>query len=245
MEKSYSDKNNRNDKRYTNDNRYRILQVIKYLVCLIGIPTVVVGGTIAFDGKQYAFLSIVVIVLAAVPFIISFEKRNVSTERLVILSVLVALSVFGRFCFSPLPHFKPVTAVVIITGMYMGMEMGFMCGALSAVLSNFMFGQGPWTPFQMFAWGIIGFLSGVFAKMLKKNMIALLVYGALCGIIYSLFMDIWTTMWQDGYFNLSRYMAYVTFAIPTIVVYMVSNVVFLLVLARPIGKKLERVLVKI
>lgn len=219
--------------------------ILKYIICLIAIPAVVVVGTMAFDGKQYAFLSIVVILLSMIPFIISFEKKNTQTERLVILAVLVALSVFGRFCFTPLPHFKPVTAVVIITGMYMGAEMGFMCGALSAVISNFMFGQGPWTPFQMFAWGIIGFLAGIFAKLLKKNMAVLLFFGAISGIIYSLFMDIWTTMWQDGYFNISRYIAYVTFAIPTIVVYVVSNLVFLAVLARPVGKKLERVLIKI
>lgn len=222
-----------------------VKKLLKYIICMLIIPVVVIIGTTAFDGKQYAFLSIIVIILSMIPFVLSFEKKNIPTERLVILAVLVALSVFGRFCFAPLPHFKPVTAVVIITGMYMGSEMGFICGALSAVVSNFMFGQGPWTPFQMFAWGIIGFLAGIFARLLKRNMPILLVFGAFSGIVYSLFMDVWTTMWQDGFFNISRYIAYVSFAVPTIVVYVVSNVVFLLVLARPVGKKLERVLLKV
>lgn len=87
---------------------------------------------------------------------------------MLILSVMVALSVLGRFAFSVLPHFKPVTAIVVIAGMYLGAESGFLCGALSAVLSNIMFGQGPWTPFQMFSWGLIGLLAAFFSVSLKK-----------------------------------------------------------------------------
>lgn len=163
---------------------------------------------------------------------------------MLILSVMVALSVLGRFAFSVLPHFKPVTAIVVIAGMYLGAESGFLCGALSAVLSNIMFGQGPWTPFQMFSWGLIGLLAAFFSVSLKKSKLALAVFGVFSGIIFSLLMDGWTVLWAEGTFSASRYLAFVVSALPVTAIYAVSNVLFLLVLAVPIGGKLDRVIKK-
>ena len=154
---------------------------------------------------------------------------------------MVAISVIGRFIFAPIPGFKPVTATVVITAMYFGGEAGFMTGALSAVISNFYFGQGPWTPFQMFSWGIVGFIAGVAADPLKRSKIALVIYAVVSGVLYSLLMDVWTVLWADGYFNISRYIAAVISAVQFTVVYAVSNVVFLLIFEKPIGKVLERV----
>ena len=128
--------------------------------------------------------------------------------------------------------------------MYFGGEAGFLTGALSAVISNFYFGQGPWTPFQMFSWGIIGFFAGLIAEPLKRSRIILSVYAVLSGVLYSFLMDVWTVLWADGYFNISRYLAALASAVPFTAVYAVSNLVFLLLLARPIGKILERIKTK-
>ena len=128
--------------------------------------------------------------------------------------------------------------------MYFGCEAGFLTGALSAVISNFYFGQGPWTPFQMFSWGIVGLIAGLVAEHLKKCSLLLSGYGILSGVLYSFLMDIWTVLWEDGYFNLSRYLAALVSAIPFTAVYAVSNVVFLLLFARPIGKILDRIKTK-
>ena len=170
-----------------------------------------------------------------------FEKGRASTGRLVLIAVMVALTVAGRVLFAPIPGFKPVTALVVITAMYFGGEAGFITGAMSALLSNFYFGQGPWTPFQMFVWGIIGLIAGLIAPFLKKSRICLAVYGAISGVVYSLLMDVWTVLWWDGMFHAERYVAAVLSAAGFMAVYAVSNVVFLLLLAKPIGKKLERV----
>lgn len=153
-----------------------------------------------------------------------------------ILAVMVALSVAGRFMFSYLPHFKPVTAIVVLAGLYLGAESGFLCGALSAVISNFIFGQGPWTPFQMFAWGVIGLIAGLLANPLKRHKALLLLYAAAAGALFSLILDVWTVLWWDGTFNFSRYLASVITALPTTAVYILSNVVFLFFLSGPIGK---------
>ncbi len=157
---------------------------------------------------------------------------------------MTALSVAGRFIFSPIPFFKPVTAVVIITALYFGGEAGYITGAFSALLSNFYFGQGPWTPFQMMVWGLIGLLTGLLARYIIKNALTLAVWGALSGALFSAMMDIWTTLWVENGFNIGRYFANIAVSAPITAVYAVSNIIFLLLLAKPIGKKLERLKTK-
>ena len=129
------------------------------------------------------------------PLFICFERKDSTAKELITLAVLVAVSAAGRFAFAWVPGFKPVTAITVIAAMYLGREAGFVVGALSAVVSNFYFGQGPWTPFQMFAWGFLGFLAGVLAQPLKRQKIWMCLYGVLAGVLFSLIMDVWSTLW--------------------------------------------------
>ncbi len=214
---------------------------LSYIILCLIVPAVVLGGALLFKEKQYAWISLCVTVLSCVPFFLHFEHSENDVRKLILIAAMVAISVIGRFIFTPIPGFKPVTAMVVITAMYFGGEAGFMTGALAAVISNFYFGQGPWTPFQMFSWGIVGFLAGVIADPLKKSKIVLTVYAVVSGVLYSLLMDVWTVLWADGYFNLSRYAAAVISAAQFTIIYAVSNVIFLLVFSKPIGKILERI----
>lgn len=214
---------------------------LSYIILCLIVPAVVLGGALLFKEKQYAWISLCVTVLSCVPFFLHFEHSENDVRKLILIAAMVAISVIGRFIFTPIPGFKPVTAMVVITAMYFGGEAGFMTGALSAVISNFYFGQGPWTPFQMFSWGIVGFLAGIIADPLKKSKIVLTVYAVVSGVLYSLLMDVWTVLWADGYFNLSRYAAAVISAAQFTIIYAVSNVIFLLVFSKPIGKILERI----
>ncbi len=218
--------------------------VITAILLLVLVPAVIFLGGILFKDKYYSWLSLSVAILSCVPLFYAFERKESNSKELTIIAVLVALSAMGRFVFAWNPGFKPVTAITVIAAIYLGREAGFAVGALSAVVSNFYFGQGPWTPFQMFAWGFLGFIAGVLAKPLQKNKILLCVFGALAGIVYSLTMDIWTTLWADGYFNLSRYIASAITALPVTVSYGISNIVFLLALYKPIGKMLSRLKTK-
>lgn len=214
---------------------------LTYTIFVILIPVVILIGSVVFSGKQYAFISIAIVFMACIPFFISFEKGKHNTTKLVMIAVMTALSVVGRVVFSVVPGFKPVTALVIITAMYFGSESGFITGALTALISNFFFSQGAWTPFQMFTWGFIGLLAGVFAEKLKSNKFLLLGYGAVSGVVFSLIMDLWSVLWQDGFFNLSRYLTFIVSSGFFTVLYAISNVVFLLVLTKPIGSKIERI----
>ena len=219
-------------------------KIFPYLIYAVAFPLLAIGGAFIFKDKFYSWITLAAVLLACLPFFIRFEKKETDAKTLILISVMIALSVVGRFIFSPLPGFKPVTAMTVLTAMYFGSDAGFMTGALTAVISNFYFGQGPWTPFQMFSWGIIGLLAGIFAEKLKKSKVFLSVFGALAGILYSLLMDIWTVLWADGYFNFARYLAALVSSLQFTVLYAVSNVIFLLLLSKPTGKILQRVKTK-
>lgn len=217
---------------------------VTVILLVLAIPLFVIVGALVFREKYYAYISLCVAVMSCLPLFYAFERKQSSSTELVVLAVLVAISVCGRFIFAFLPGFKPITAITVVSAVWLGKEAGFVVGSLSAIVSNLYFGQGPWTPFQMFAWGLIGFLAGVLSAPLKRSRILLCVFGAFAGIAFSLMMDIWTTIWADANFSLERYMAYVVSALPITVEYAVSNVIFLLILSEPIGKKLDRIKTK-
>ena len=217
---------------------------LKIAVPFIFMPALLILGTLVFDEKKFAWVILACTILALLLFYAGFEKKVVGTRRMVIIAVMTALSVIGRFIFALIPGFKPITAIVVITAIWLGPESGFLVGSLSAVISNFYFGQGPWTPFQMFAWGIIGLIAGYLSRFLKKNRPALAVYGVFAGIFYSMFMDVWSVLWYNNEFNMNVYLAALVTAIPYTISYAASNVIFLLLLGRPFGEKLERVKLK-
>lgn len=212
---------------------------------LIVVPLVAVLGAVLFGGKRYDIAILIAAVLCCVPFFVSFEQRKPSARELVLVAVMTAFSVAGRFVFAVIPFFKPVTAVVIISAVYFGPQAGFMIGSLSAVISNIYFGQGAWTPFQMLCWGLIGFFAGLLGgKEWFRKPLPLCIYGVLAGAFYSIVMDVWTVLSADGAFNIERWLAAMTAALPVMAVYCVSNAVFLLILRRPLGNRLDRLRTK-
>ena len=209
------------------------------------IPAALFAGVTIFNDRNYMLVSAFVALLSCLPFFIAFETNENTGRELVVIAVMCAISVVGRLIFAPIPGFKPVTAVVIITGAVLGAEAGFITGSMTALCSNIFFGQGPWTPFQMFSWGIIGFISGlIFFKRQKKNLIFIIIAGMLFGVLFSLLMDIWTTVSVSGEFIVNEYIACIIAAIPVTIEYAVSNAVFLAVLFNPFNKKLERIKTK-
>ncbi len=214
--------------------------VIIRMFPFILIPALAILGATVFDSDKHLIISLAIAVLTLFVFAAGYEKKKVGTWRMVIASVMTALCVFGRF----IPLFKPITAITIITGMYIGSETGFLVGAMSALISNIYMGQGPWTAFQMLAWGLIGFAAGLLADPLKKHRALLLAYGVVTGILYSFIMDIWTTLWYSGGFDVGVYLSALVTAVPYTVSYAVSNFVFLFFLAKPFGDKLSRIRVK-
>ncbi len=217
----------------------KLRNFLRIAVPFVIIPFLTVLGSIVLE-KRHILISLAAAVFSLLLFSAGFEKKTTGSRRMVIVAVMVALCIVGRF----IPLFKPVTAITAITAIYLGSEAGFLTGALAAFLSNFYFGQGPWTPFQMLAWGLIGLIAGYLAKPLKRHRILLLIFGVLSGIFYSFVMDIWTVMWYDGSFRWELYASSLIAAIPHTIIYAVSNLAFLWLMAKPFGEKLERIKTK-
>ncbi|MCM1104547.1 MAG: ECF transporter S component [Clostridium sp.] len=224
--------------------RPQVRQIISIAALLTGSILLLVIGAVLFQEKRYAWISFGIAVLACAVMFGSFDRRHTHIRRIVFVSVMTALSVGGRFLFAVLPAFKPMTAVIVMTGVYFGAEAGFLCGAFTAVLSNFYFGQGPWTPFQMVSFGLIGLLAGVLHRPLKTSRAALVIYGIFAGAFYSLIMDVWTVLWSQASFEPAMYAAAVLSAAPFTLLYSISNVIFLLLMRRPLGARLQRVITK-
>ena len=139
---------------------------------------------------------------------------------------------------------QPTAALTVITGIYLGSESGFLVGSLTAFLSNFYFGQGPWTPFQMLALGLIGLIAGYLSKIMMNKKLFIIIYGIISGFAYSMIMDVWSTMWYSGALSWSYYCASVITALPHTLIYIISNSFFLILCSDSIGKKLLRIKIK-
>ena len=133
--------------------------VFSALSILVLIPATLFLGT-QLRGRWHYLTSTLVILEAMLPFFLLFEARKPQARELVTIAVMAALAVAGRVAI-PIPNFKAITGIVMITGMALGPQAGFMTGAISAFASNFFYSQGPWTPWQMMAYGMGGFLAGL------------------------------------------------------------------------------------
>ena len=114
--------------------------------------------------QNYYLISIVIILLAFVVFFFSYEKKKPQAREIVTLAVMSAIAIASRAAFAMIPFFKPMMGIILITGMAFGAGAGFLTGTVTGFVSNFIFGQGPWTPWQMFAYGEGGALAGFLAK---------------------------------------------------------------------------------
>jgi len=113
---------------------------------------------------NYYLVSVGLILLAFVVFFFSYERRKPQAREMVTLSVMSAIAIASRAAFAMIPFFKPINGIIMITGMAFGPGAGFLTGVVSAFVSNFIFGQGPWTPWQMFAYGVGGAIAGWLRK---------------------------------------------------------------------------------
>lgn len=130
------------------------------LAIFLLIPLTLWLGT-RVKGRWYYLISTMIILELMVPFFLRFESRRPQARELVILAVMAALATVSRIVFSFSPFLKTITGIIMITGIAFGPEAGFLTGAVSAFASNFFFSQGPWTPWQMFAYGFGGFFAGL------------------------------------------------------------------------------------
>lgn len=205
-----------------------------------------------FDRKYY-LSGLTVIVLTMAAFFLHFESRKPQARELVILAVLCALAVGSRAAFAAVPHFKPMLAIVMLTGIAFGPESGFLCGAISGFASNFIFGQGPWTPWQMFAYGIAGLLAGLLAMwgVLKKtpkgwkDVIVLAVFGFLAIlVIVGPLLDTSTFFTMTTTYDTAAVLAVYAAGVPVNCIHGAAVALTMLLFGKPLLDRLQRIQIK-
>lgn len=220
------------------------MKITKNGIILALIVLITLLGVILFKDEKYNLIIIILVTLSCIPFYFKYEHNKPKTREIVILTIMIALTVVSRIVFMVTPSFKPVTVMVIICGIVFGRASGFMCGSLAALISDFVFGVGPWTPFQMLAWGIIGYFAGLFSKQLYMEKYLLYGYSVICGISYSLVMDLWSVLAIENSFNPTRYLAIILTSLPVMIIYIASNIIFMFLLSKIMFQILRRVKLK-
>jgi energy-coupling factor transporter ATP-binding protein EcfA2/uncharacterized membrane protein len=214
---------------------------------LLAIPLTIFAGMYAFGDRRYYFISLLIILETMLPFALVFESRRPQARELVVIAVLCAIAVAGRAAFFMLPQFKPVVAIVVIAGVAFGGESGFLVGAMAGFVSNMFFGQGPWTPWQMFAFGAIGFLAGILFRksLLRRNAASLATYGALATVvIYGGLMNPAQVLMYTSQPTRELLLAAYLQGIPFDLVHAAATATFLAIIARPMLEKLDRIKAK-
>ena len=227
--------------------RLRKRTVAATALILLLIPLTLFVGVHFLEGRKYYFISLLILLECMLPFFLIFEGRRPQARELVLIAVLVAMNVAGRAAFFMLPEFKPVVAMTILAGVAFGGETGFLVGAMTMLVSNMLFSQGPWTPWQMFAMGIVGWLAGVFYRkgVLRRSRLSLCIFGVLCStVVYGGIMNPASALMWAGKLSWPIVLSYYITGIPVDLVRAAATAVFLLLGAEPMLEKLDRIKTK-
>jgi energy-coupling factor transport system substrate-specific component len=187
--------------------------------------------TIQFS-DNYLLPSFGLVLLAVIFVIIQFENRKIEARELVLLAVLAAIAAVGRIPFASIPSVQPTTFVIMMSGFVFGAESGFMIGVVAALASNMILGQGPWTPWQMLAWGLVGLTAGLFSKnkWLSKKW-GKILFGLLWGFLFGWIMNIWSILTitsTETALNLKMIYTYLAGSALFDLMHSISNVFFIL-----------------
>jgi energy-coupling factor transport system substrate-specific component len=171
-----------------------------------------------------------------------YERTRPSPKLLALVATLAALAALGRIAFAPLPGVKPTTDIVFIAGFVLGAGPGFAVGATAALASNLVFGQGPWTPWQMVAWGLVGIIGAGWARATGNRMPrwATACVLAFCGILFGAIMNVSHLIASDVTPTASQWLAVQVQGAPFDVAHAVANVLFFLAFGPVLVRLLER-----
>ncbi|HXR13290.1 MAG TPA: prenyltransferase/squalene oxidase repeat-containing protein [Solirubrobacteraceae bacterium] len=160
-----------------------------------------------------------------------YERSKPSSRTVAVVASLAALATLGRIAFAPLPNVKPTTDIVLIAGYALGGAPGFAVGAVAAVASNIVFGQGPWTPWQMLAWGLVGLLGAAIARRRRRRPLPRLAMALICaaaGFGYGLVLNFSTWVTFSGQHTLAQFLVIEGEAFPFDLAHAVGNLIFFL-----------------
>ena len=190
----------------------------------------------------WATASFVLLALALALGFAWYERTQPGSRMLALVGTLAAFAAIGRIAFAPFPNVKPTTDIVLIAGFALGGAPGFVVGAVAALASNLVFGQGPWTPWQMAAWGLCGVFGAVLGRLsghrLSRVQLALACGAA--GLMFGAIMDLSVWVTYSGQRTLDQYLALSATSLPFNIAHAAGNVVFCLAFGPVLLRALTR-----
>lgn len=227
----------------------RVLSALE-VPLLLAVPAVM-AASLALAPASAAGLMLLVVVLVLALFFAGYESTRPALRQIMPTLVLAALAAAGRILFGPIPDFKPVSAIAIIAGASLGRRNGFMVGALAALTSNVFMGQGMWTPWQMYAWGIVGYLGGVLADhgaLTRRDgsprPAGILGVGAASGLIYGAVINAYDIIGFVQPLTVAGAIARLAAAVPFDIMHSLATCVFLMALYAPWTRRIGRIVRK-
>ena len=198
---SFDELKKKNESHYMAAARKR-LALTAVLIFLV-IPALIALTVFLGSKRLYMPLSLLILVMIMAPFFMIFERRKPRAREVVLIAMMSALTVASHTFFHIAFPVQIGTAMVIISGISLGPEAGFLIGAMSRFVCNFYMGQGAWTPWQMFCWGLLGFLAGLaFNRELSEDdgisNFKKIITPLLCVIFSELVAYISFLLWQGS-----------------------------------------------
>ena len=225
----------------------KLLMPLILIISVIGI----IAWQFIFKSVNFYVICAAMLLLSMLPFFISFERKYMTAGEISLTATLIALAVASRAAFYLIPQVKPIGAVIVVSAVCLGAERGYIIGAFSAFISNFIFGQGYWTPFQMAALGAVGLISGLLFNSNKMKFgVANKIKLALCGFVltfavYGLIVDLSTILFVSGNSpTLKGALSVYAAGVPFSLVFGITTAVFLFLFGEVFIKKINRITTK-
>lgn len=183
--------------------------------------------------SNWALLLLLIVVLVIWSFFRAFDKRTVTSREVALIATMSTLAAVARVPFAVIAGVQPTTFIVMITGYVFGAQAGFIVGAIAALVSNIFLGQGPWTPWQMFSWGLAGVLGSFVAGKTREYRQGAFAIAALCyGYVFGWIINLWHWLGFVYPLNLQTFLAAYAVSFPFDTMHAVGNLIFALVFGR-------------
>ncbi|MBS7658784.1 MAG: ECF transporter S component [Candidatus Bathyarchaeia archaeon] len=212
-------------------NKIFFLFLIFSLFILVILPLILAFLNVNFLLEKWSLISFGAIIITITGLIIDFRKHYLNSRIISLTIALGALTALLRIPFAPLPNVNPCTYLIICSGIAFGSHIGFFIGVLTPLISNLLLGHGPWTPLQMYSWGLIGGLAGSLNfnhYMINRWKLGLL--GFIAGYLYGFIMNIW--FWYSYFYpiNLTTFIIAELQGLPFDTFHAIGNFAFLIIL---------------
>lgn len=225
----------------------RKLTILSLVLLFVFAPAAVLLSMSLFKSGNFYIAAVAIIVLSIIPFYVFFENRKIKTSEIVTLAVMIALCVASRAVMAYVPQVKPTCALVIVTAIAFGPNVGFFTGSLSMFVSNFFFGQGMFTPFQMLGMGLTGFICGLVfhKKNYSDNRFAVGIAGGIAAfVIYGIIADSCSFLMLSTDFSFSSAVKIYLSGMSFNLIHGITTGILLFFINKPMTDKFNRLRIK-